>query len=94
LWLSIGLDLWSLAAEASAVVCHRAIKISAGDEASFAEAHQMVGEKVEAVMTIQAKVMSGELGATPFGMASQIVTHLRRRVRANRRRLTRGRTSN
>ena len=87
-WLRIGLDAWSLGLEASSVIGLRTLKIAAGGPAADAEARRMVSEKVDAAIALQMKAMTGGLGFTPPSAAANMLTHYRRKVRANRRRLS------
>ena len=87
-WLRIGFDAWTLGMEASAVIGLRALKIAAGGPAGDAEARRMVSEKLDAADELRTKALSGGLGLTGSGMASRTLTHYRRKVRANRRRLS------
>jgi hypothetical protein len=80
-----------LGLEASVVVGQRTLKLAAGGAAAEAEAERMVSEKVDASLALQARALTGRLGATPQGAATAIVSHYRRKVRANRRRLAKGR---
>jgi len=87
-WLRIGLDAWLLTIEASSVIALRMLKVSAGGAAAEAEASRMVNEKIDAGLALQAKAMTGGLGPTAHGAASKVIAHYRRKVKANRRRLT------
>jgi hypothetical protein len=87
-WLRIGLDAWAMGVEASAVVGLRTLKIAAGGPAGQAEAQEMLAEKVQAAVDWQMKAMTGGLGFTPSSAAAKTLTHYRRKVRANRRRLS------
>ena len=87
-WLRIGFDAWALGVEASAVIGLRTLKIAAGGAAGEAEARRMVAEKLDAAAQLQTKALTGGLGATGAGMATKTLTHYRRKVRANRRRLS------
>jgi hypothetical protein len=89
-WLSLGLDAWSLGVEASAVIGLRTMRIAAGGAIGQAEAQRMVSEKVDAAVALQTMAMTGGLGFSAPGAASKTLTHYRRRVRANRRRLAKG----
>jgi hypothetical protein len=89
-WLRLSLDAWSLGLEASAVIGLRTLKIAAGGPGAEAETRRMIGEKVEAGLALQSKLLTGELGLSPDVAASRTLTHYRRKVRANRRRLTAG----
>jgi hypothetical protein len=89
-WLSLGWNAWALGVEASTVIGLRAMKLAAGGAAAEAEAGRMIGEKIDAAVALQTMALSGDLGATPDRAAAKTISHLRRRVRANRRRLCGG----
>ena len=86
-WLSLTLDAWSLGMEASTVIGLRTMKLAAGGPAAEAEAVLMVSEKIEASLDLQHRAMTGGLGLTPPEAVAHTLTHFRRKVRANRRRL-------
>jgi hypothetical protein len=48
----------------------------------------MIAEKIRTGVALQTLALSGGLGFTPHGAVAQTVTHYRRKVRANRRRLS------
>jgi hypothetical protein len=87
-WFRLGVDMWMLGAEASSVIALRTLKMAAGGAAASDEAGLMVGEKVAGAMALSQQAMLGQLGTTMPGMGSKIVADYRRKVRANRRRLT------
>ena len=87
-WTSLAFDSWALGLEASTVIGLRMMKLAAGGAAAQAEAQLMVSEKVTAGLTLPLLAASGKLGATGPAIASGSLTHLRRKVRANRRRLS------
>ena len=87
-WIGIGLDAWSLGLEASAVMGLRAMKIAQGGAGGQAEAERMVSEKVEAALDLQLRALTGGLGVTPASASARTLAHYRRKVRANRRRLS------
>ena len=87
-WIKIGLDAWTLAVEASTVMTLRGLKLAAGGAAAQAEANRMVSEKIAAGIDLQRKAMTGGLGLTADSAARKTLGHYRRKVRANRRRLT------
>jgi hypothetical protein len=89
-WLRLGFDAWALGLEASTVIGLRPLKIAAGGAAGEAEARRMVDEKVTAAAQLQTKALTGALGFTGAGVAAKTLTHYRRKVRANRRRLSKG----
>ena len=88
-WLDVTFNAWTLGLECSAVIAMRSIKLAAGGAAAQAEALQMISEKVDAGLALQAKALTGGLGLTSHGAAAKTVAHYRRKVRANRRRLAR-----
>ena len=88
-WLGIGMSAWSLGLEASTVIGLRTLKLAAGGAAGEAEARRMVSEKIDAGVALQTLALTGGLGFTPQAAAAKTLTHYRRKVRANRRRLSR-----
>jgi hypothetical protein len=87
-WTSLAFDSWALGMEASAVIGLRMMKLAAGGAAAQAEAQLMVSEKLATSMTLPMLAATGQLGATGPAIAAGSLTHLRRKVRANRRRLS------
>ena len=86
-WLRIGMDAWSLGIEASPVIGLRTLKIAAGGAAGEAEVRRMIGEKIDAGLQLHSKAMMGALGPTPERAIAASLAHVRRKVRANRKRL-------
>ena len=89
-WFRLGLNAWALGMEASAVIALRSLKILSKGATGKAEAQRMINEKIQAALALQAKALTGGLGLTPRAVAPKTVAHYRRKVRANRRRLTKG----
>ena len=87
-WLGVSLNAWALGVEASTVIGLRMMKMAAGGAAAELEAGRMVGEKVEAAVALQMRAMTVGLGPTAHGAAGKSIAHYRRKVRANRRRLS------
>jgi hypothetical protein len=88
-WTRIGFDAWLLGFEAASVIGLRTMKLAAGGTAAACEADLMMREKVEAAGQLQWQATTGQLGTTPTRAARKAVAHYRRKVRANRRRLSR-----
>lgn len=86
-WSRVNQQTWSLAYEASSVVLLRMLTMTFGGPAARSEAQRMVEEKVKAALALQALALTGGLGPTPDAMATKTVSHYRKAVRANRRRL-------
>lgn len=82
------MDSWRLGAEAASVIGLRSMKLASGGAAAGAEAELMVREKLQAGMALQTMALTGALGGTPHSAAAKTIAHLRRKVRANRRRLS------
>lgn len=89
-WTTLAFDSWSLGLEASSVIGMRMMKLAAGGAAAQAEAQLMVGEKLATSLTLPMLAMTGQLGASGPAIASGSLAHLRKKVRANRRRLAKG----
>jgi ABC-type sugar transport system substrate-binding protein len=87
-WLFAGFDLWVLGIEAAAVITIRGMKVAAGGAAAEAEMLRMVTEKMQAGFALQALALRGGLGRTMPDLVSKTTKHYRKRVRSNRRRLT------
>jgi hypothetical protein len=89
-WFRAGLQAWSLGLEASSVIALRTLKMATGGVAADAEARRMVSEKIEAGLALQMLALTGGLGLTPQSAVARTLTHYGRKVRANRRRLSKG----
>lgn len=88
-WLQTGFDAWSLGAEAAVVAGLRMAKIAAGGKAGAREAELMVAEKVQAGIELQSRLLTGRLGLSPLAGTRNTLRHYRRKVAANRKRLSR-----
>ena len=86
---SLGLDAWSLYFEASTVIGLRMMKMAAGGPGADKEMALMIGEKVQSAIELQMEGATGRLGTTPAGAANKVVRHYKRKVGANKRRLSR-----
>ncbi len=87
-WPVSGYDLWKLWLESSSVIALRSWKLAAGGSAAQAEAVKMFSEKFESGVALQLMALSGKLGATPASAANKSAAHYLRKVRNNRRRLS------
>jgi hypothetical protein len=87
-WFSLGWDTMALGVEAASVIGLRTVKIATGGPGASAEAELMVNEKIAAAWALQGLAMTGGLGFTAPAIAAKTLAHYRRRVRANRRRLS------
>ena len=64
------------------------MKMAAGGPDAEAEATLMVNEKIEASQALGLKAMTGGMGFTAETATASTLAHYRRKVRANRRRLS------
>ncbi len=87
-WWQLSYDAWQLGIESSAVIGLRTLRMMAGGPAANAEAQLMVSEKMGAAMEIGTRMMTGGLGASTRPAAAKVISLYRRKVRANRRRLS------
>ena len=89
-WLSFGLKAWQIGLEAQSVIALRMLRLAAGGARAEAEASRMVTEKIlaagEAQMTAAVATMRGHKKHVVAGKALNVYG---KRVRANRRRLSR-----
>ncbi|GJE27118.1 hypothetical protein [Methylobacterium organophilum] len=82
-WWQLGIDTTMLAFESQAVIGMRLAKLAAGGTAAQVEAQRMVSEKILAASEAAMLMATG-------GSTHSVVAGYRRKVRANRRRLSRG----
>jgi hypothetical protein len=89
-WLTIGMETWSLMAEATTVVMLRSAALAMGGGSACREAQLMVTEKAEASAALGMALATGKLGSSAESVTRGTVAHYRKRVLANRKRLSRG----
>lgn len=87
-WASAGMDAWALGIEASAVIGLRVAKLAMGGPAAGGEAYLMLSEKMLAAIELQTALATGQLGTTPLVGTRKVLKHYRRKVKANRKRLS------
>jgi len=80
--------LLTLGLEAQTVVALRLMKLAAGGRAAEREAQRMVAEKIDAAAVANAHLAAGLLSGAPAAGQRKALAHYRRKVRANRRRLS------
>jgi hypothetical protein len=89
-WLSGGLKAWQIGLEAQGVIALRLLRLAAGGARAEAEASRMVTEKVLAAGEAQtAAAMAAMRGHKEHVIAAKALNVYGKRVRANRRRLSR-----
>jgi hypothetical protein len=89
LWLRMNLELAELAAESANVVALRMVKLAAGGAAAAAESERMVLEKAHAAVEANAQVWTSLMTGQAQQGPTRALAVYRRKVRANRRRLSR-----
>jgi len=87
-WNMLAYDSWKLALDASAVIWLRMGRFALCSPDAAQEWCRMVNEKIDSALTLQARTLTGRMGASQFDVTRASVRHYRRKVSANRRRLT------
>jgi hypothetical protein len=89
-WISFGMKAWQIGLEAQSVIALRMLSLAAGGARAEAETSRMVTEKIvaagEAQVAAAAAAMRGHKKHVVAGKALNVYS---KRVRANRRRLSR-----
>lgn len=88
-WFGFSFAAARLGWEAHAVIGLRMMKLAAGGAAADAEAVRMVSEKAEALVEAQFAMVRDVMLGRAHLVPGRTIAGYRKRVRANRRRLTR-----
>jgi hypothetical protein len=89
-WLALSLNAVQLGIEAQSVIALRMLRFASGGARMEAEASRMVTEKVAAAVEAQtATVLAAVSGRPQHVVANKALNVFKKRVRANRRRLSR-----
>ena len=89
-WLTLASQAALVGWEAQQVIALRLMRIAAGGSRGRDEAQRMVTEKVAALAEVQAVVTASAVGTgTSHGAGKKVLNVYGKRVRANRRRLSR-----
>jgi hypothetical protein len=89
-WLSFGLKAWQVGLEAQSVVALRMLRLAASGARAEAEASRMVTEKILTAGEAQMSAVTAAMrGHKKHVVAGKALNAYRKRVRANRRRLSR-----
>jgi hypothetical protein len=81
-WMKLALDMSMLAFECQQVISLRFLKLTLGGPTASREANRMIAEKLTAFEEAAVKAATG-------GTTRSVIKGYRKKVRANRRRLTR-----
>ncbi len=87
-WLDVPFKAALLGVEAQTVIGLRLLRLSVGGAAAAAEAERMVTEKAWTALEVQAEFTRHALAGRPNRATHRSLDMVRRRVRANRRRLS------
>ena len=87
-WMEIAAATMTLALESAGVIGLRAVKAVRGGPSATDEVWRMYSENFTAFAELQASLFKGTLGGTPAAAAKGSLNHYRRKVAANRRRLS------
>jgi hypothetical protein len=89
-WMSFGIKAWQIGLEAQSVIALRMLRFGAGGANAQAEASRMVTEKITAAGEAQAAaVTAAMLGHKEHVVAGKALAVYSKRVRNNKRRLSR-----
>jgi len=87
-WFSLGMQSARLGLEMQQVMALRLARIAAGGSLAQHEATLMITEKIAALAASQALMLDGCGTGRPDRAATRVLALYRRRVKANRRRLS------
>jgi hypothetical protein len=79
-WFRFGVNAWCLGIDASSVIAFRTLKIAGSGVAAEVEVRQMVSEKIETGLALQALALTGGLGPTVQSAVTKVLAHYRRKV--------------
>jgi hypothetical protein len=89
-WFALSSQAALLGLEAQGVIALRLMRIAGGGARGQAEAQHMVTEKLSAFLEAQAAAIAGTIeGGASHHIGKKVLAVYERRVRGNRRRLTR-----
>ena len=86
-WLKLGIDTWSLGWQAARVMGLRTTRLAEGGPAAGMEAWLMLLEKWQTAVEVQSELLVRGPGSTPVIATRRALTHYRRKIAANDRRL-------
>ena len=88
-WLELSLKAVHMGMEAQSVIALRLLRLATGGTRMKAEASRMVTDKVAAAEAQAVAAVSALSGRSPHVVANQAPRVVKKRVRANKRRLSR-----
>lgn len=88
-WIALGFQTMQLGMETQGVIALRLMRLAAGGARGRTEASRMVAEKIAAAGEVQMAAASALVTGRPDNaVAGKVLRVLRKRVRANKRRLS------
>ena len=87
-WLRLSLNLWQASLEAQQVIGLRLAMLMSGNQAAPAELSRMVPEKMAAALEAQQAAANAALTGNAALIPSRTIALYRRKMRANRKRLS------
>ena len=87
-WLRLSLNLWQASLEAQQVIGLRLAMLMSGSQAAPAELSRMVPEKMAAALEAQQAAANAALTGNAALIPSRTIALYRRKMRANRKRLS------
>jgi hypothetical protein len=87
-WLGLSLITWQATLEAQQVIALRLARLAGGAHLPGPEATRMISEKVAALGEVQTAAMMAVLTGKAAAVPSRTLALYRRKMRANRKRLT------
>jgi len=89
LWLAFSLNAFQMGVEAQSVMALRMLRFASGNARSETEATRMVAEKIAAAAETQAVAPMATISGHPQHVVNKALKVFKKRVRTNKRRLTR-----
>jgi hypothetical protein len=88
-WWDLSWATWQMTLEAQEVIALRMMKFASGGDLGGHEALRMVTEKAQTAMQAQFGIAQAMMSGSPENATGHALALYRRKIRANRRRLTR-----
>jgi hypothetical protein len=88
-WFALALQTARLGLDAQQVMALRLVRLSGGGAAGLAEAQRMINDKITALGEAQLAAATGALTGDGPKLAKKVLRVFARRVRANKKRLSR-----
>ena len=87
-WIGLSSSAWQAGLEAQQVIGLRVVRLAGGGKPAAAEATRMTSEKIQALWEADAAAAAAMLTGKAAGVPSRTLALYRRKMRANRKRLS------